>query len=190
MKVSEKIWTYEELIKNFSPETRVELINNQIFMSPSPNPNHQRISRELEFILYQFVKGRALGEVFDAPFDVILPNEQVVQPDILFIKKENLSKITRRGLEGVPDMVVEVISPSSYYRDTQIKYKLYEQVGVKEFWLVDPSNKVIEVFTLENKVYELYSLGYLEEGSKETEVKSRLLEGLVIKLQDVFESLI
>jgi len=93
MQTLEKICTYQTLQEHFSEEVRCEIIANELFMSPVPNTQHQEISRELEFLLYQFVKTHKLGKIFDAPFDVIVDENNVVQPDLLFISNANLHKL-------------------------------------------------------------------------------------------------
>jgi len=181
MLTPEKNITYEELLEKYPPETRLELIDNEVIMSPSPNTEHQDTSRELSFLLYEFAKKHDLGKIYSAPYDVILSENRVVQPDILFISKANLSKITKKGYQGVPDLVIEIVSPSSFYHDSVTKFRLYEEAGVKEFWLVEPANKVVEVFYLKNNHYELHCFVF-EKGK----VTSALLEGLEIEITEIF----
>ncbi|MFN3315693.1 MAG: Uma2 family endonuclease, partial [Raineya sp.] len=150
---------------------------------PAPNTEHQEISRDLEFCLLLHTKEHKLGKVFDAPFDVILDENNVVQPDIVFIANENLQHLTKRGLEGVPDLVVEIISPSTFYRDSVEKKDLYEKFGVKEYWIVEPANQVVEIFTLKNQKYILHQ--FVAEQGK---VQSKLLQGFEIDLKDIFTS--
>lgn len=188
MQVVEKNWTYERVLQEFPSETRVELIDREIFMPPSPGPDHQRSSREFGFLLHQFVRNKQLGEIFYAPFDVILHTHTVVQPDIVFIATSNLPKITKRGYEGVPDLVLEIISPSTFYYDSVKKFRLYEQAGIPEYWLIEPASKVIEVFTLQVDTYELHSFANLEEGSQNTKAASCLLQGFEIEAAEIFGS--
>ncbi|HAI77256.1 MAG TPA: hypothetical protein DCM08_13540 [Microscillaceae bacterium] len=181
MPMLERLWTYPELVEAFAPETRCEIIKNQLFMSPAPNTEHQKISRNLGSDLHLFVKKNQRGEVLFAPFDVILDDNNVVQPDIVFIAQENLKYLTKRGFEGVPDLLVEIISPSTFYRDSEEKKKLYEQYGVKEYWLIDPANQVVEIFYLENQQYQLHQ--FIAEQGKMT---SRLLAGFEVDCKDIF----
>lgn len=185
MEVLEKIWTYSDLVREFPSETRVELINNELYMPPAPSFEHQIASKKTFKILDVFVELKQLGQVLYAPFDVLLDKYTVVQPDILFVSKDNLQNISSRGLEGVPDLVVEIISPSTFHRDSVEKYQLYERYGVKEYWLVEPANQVIEVFKLENGKYALYSFVSSEAGEV---AKSALLEGFEVKREEVFMS--
>jgi Uma2 family endonuclease len=161
-------------------ETFAEIINSEIYMSPTPNSKHQEISGELEFLLMLFIKKNKAGKIFHAPMDVILDKHNVVQPDILFIANENIKIITRKCIEGVPNLVIEIISPSSYYRSQVEKKDLYERFGVKEYWIIDPANKVIEIFTLQESKYVLHAF-IAEEGK----VSSALLQGFEVSIHDI-----
>ncbi len=178
-----KTYTYQDLLNEFPAETRCEIIANEIFMPPAPNTEHQFISRELEFIFRVFCKEKRIGKVFDAPFDVILDENNVVQPDIVFIANANLKYLTKKGFEGVPDLLVEIISPSTFYRDSVEKKDLYEQFGVKEYWIVEPANRVIEIFALQNGKYVLHQ--FVAEQGK---VQSKFLQGFEVDLKDIFSN--
>ena len=115
---------------------RYELINGELIMCPAHSFNHQLSSSDLELLLKLFVKKHKLGWIVDAPTDVILDDNNTVQPDILFISKKNRYKIDEDGgVHGATDLVVEVISPSSKKMDRQIKKDLYEKYGVLEYWI-------------------------------------------------------
>ncbi len=176
-------WTYLDLLNQLLPETRAEIIQNDLYMSPAPSPEHQRVLKKFFRILDAFVEANRLGEVNIAPFDVILNQDNVVQPDILLVLQSNSSRISSKGLEGFPDLIVEIISPSSFYRDTVEKKELYEYFGVKEYWLIDPANQVIEVFVLQDTKYQLHAFA-----AQTGEVSSRLLPGLRIITTAVFQS--
>jgi Uma2 family endonuclease len=176
-----KTYTYQDLLNEFPPETRCEIIANELFMPPAPNTEHQDISRDLSVEILLFVKNKQLGKIYIAPFDVILDENNVVQPDIIFIANDNLKYLTKRGFESVPDLLVEIISPSTYYRDNNEKKDLYEQFGAKEYWIVEPANKVIEIFTLQNGKYVLHQ--FVAEQGK---VQSKLLQGFEVDLKDIF----
>ena len=142
METLEKIWTYNLLLEHLPAETRCEIIKNKLFMSPAPNTEHQHISGELEFFLRAFCKKKnKLEKIFDAPFNVIVDENNVVQPDLLFISNKSLSKLTKRGYKGVPDLVLEIISPSTFYRDSVEKKDFYEEIGVSEYCLIEPANR-------------------------------------------------
>jgi len=138
--------TYEDY-RN-APESereRYELFEGELVMVPSPSEYHQRISVNLEFLLCGFVKQRDLGFVYDAPLDVILSDDTVLQPDILFIGKERAKIIAEEGIRGAPDLVIEILSEATAKRDRTYKKTLYARHGVKEYWLVDPATKTVEV---------------------------------------------
>ena len=127
-------------------------------MTPSPIPQHQRISRKIEFMLEKFVTENDLGEVFDAPCDVYLDDENVVQPDILFISKERLNIIGEKNIQGAPDLVIEIISEITAYRDLVQKKKLYARFGVKEYWIVIPEEGSVEIYIPKDNAYQLLKI--------------------------------
>jgi len=175
-----KKYTYEDYLKTLDDE-RYELIEGELVMTPSPIPKHQRISRELEFEIIKFVKANNLGEVFYAPCDVYLDNENVVQPDILFISKERLNIIGEKNIQGAPDLVIEIISESTAYRDLVQKKKLYAKFGVKEYWIVLPEEKSIEIYSLKDNTYMLHKT----YGKDET-IESSYLRNLKVELKGIF----
>ena len=126
-------------------ERRFELIDGELMLAPAPVPTHQMIVVELLYILKEFVEGHGLGRVLVAPTDVVLSEHQVVQPDILFISTERLHIIGERNVQGAPDLVIEVLSPSTTSRDRVLKASGYLRFGVPEYWIVDPVERTIEV---------------------------------------------
>ena len=133
--------TIMEVFKMLPEGTLAELLNGVIYMSPSPVRDHQRIVLKLSSAIHQFVEKNNLGEVNVAPFDVYLDEQKnAVQPDLVFIAKENLS-IIQEHIHGVPDLIVEVLSEGNKSHDLKTKKELYEKFGVKEYWIVDPSSK-------------------------------------------------
>ena len=175
-----KQYTYADYFA-INDDKRYEVMEGHIMMVPAPNTFHQRISGRIEFILRQFVIDNDLGEVLYAPTDVVLSNDMVVQPDILFISKERAGIIGEQAIMGAPDLVVEIISPSSSFNDSVKKRELYQRFGVKEYWLVFPEEKAIEIMCLENGIYrELCSAK--EQGT----VRSKLLQGFEVDLKGVF----
>jgi Uma2 family endonuclease len=136
-------------------DKRREVINGVIYlMSPAPNRNHQEISGGLFNMFYNYLKGKQC-KVYDAPFDVRLPKEgetkdtasNVVQPDILVVCDKN--KLDRRGCFGSPDLIIEILSPYTGKRDMTDKYNLYQEHGVLEYWIVDPTHQLIDRFSLD-----------------------------------------
>jgi Uma2 family endonuclease len=167
-------------------EDRVELIKGYILkMSPAPNQSHQKISVRLVRDIANYLKNKKC-EVFSAPFDVRLKrtkdNEQIftiVQPDICIVC--NLELLDEQGCNGAPDMIIEILSASNRKHDLVTKHNLYEEAGVKEYWIVYPLDDMIEVYYLENKKYRL-AKKYLEDDL----LPVKTLESLVIDLKEIF----
>ncbi|GAA4417490.1 hypothetical protein GCM10023187_49940 [Nibrella viscosa] len=120
--------------------------------------------------------------MFFAPVDVFLDDTSSPQPDLVFVGKANEVIVTDNGIEGVSQLVVEIISPTSVVRDRVTKKELYERFGVKECWIVDPSDQEIEIYTLENERYELLSAASVLEG----ELKSNVLDSVVLDVKTLF----
>ena len=178
--VKKKKYTYEDYLK--TPEDkRYELIYGELLMTPSPIPFHQRISRRLGFALTKFVEENDMGEVFYAPCDVFLNNENVVQPDIFFISKERLNIIGEKKIQGAPDLVVEIISENSAYRDMVQKKRLYAKFGVKEYWIVIPKEGMVEIYLLKDDSFQPHKTFY-----RNTILESPCLKSLRIHLQGIF----
>ncbi len=137
-------FTYQDYL-NLPEDRRYELIDGDLLMTPSPSERHQRLLLELALLLTAFVKKHGLGMVYVAPFDVVLSDTNVVQPDLLFVSNERASRIGERAVAGAPDLVVEVLSPGTADRDRTVKAKLYARAGVRELWLLDPDAKTLEV---------------------------------------------
>ncbi len=160
-----------------------ELINGEIMRKSSPNPRHQEISFNLSRFIGNHVIQKQMGKVYYAPIDVFLDGYNSIQPDLLFIPTDRLAMVTSNGIEGIPSLVVEIVSPSSGYRDRVEKKKLYQTHGVQEYWLVDPLEELIEIFTLENGQYTLLSAASPNEG----QLTSNMLPGLLVSVADVLQ---
>lgn len=136
--------TYADYAKTPEDE-RYELLNGELIESPSPKEIHQYISGILHLMIGTFVRERSLGKVYFSPFDVVLSDTNVVQPDLLFVSNERADIITPDNVQGAPDLVVEILSPATAERDRTVKLDLCAHHGVKEYWLVDPDAKTIAV---------------------------------------------
>ena len=134
-------------------DTRYELIDGEFYLIPSPGSQHQRVSFKLARLMADFVESLLLGVVYVAPLDVILSDHDTLQPDILFVAAGRESIITPRACEGAPDLVVEVLSPSTSRRDLVLKRERYARFGVREYWLVDPAARSLELLTLQDGVF-------------------------------------
>ena len=179
-----KEWTYEEFMA--LPEggpVRYEIIDGDLCMTPAPSPRHQEISKNLLFEIEHFLRTNPLGEIFAAPYDVVFSQEppQVVVPDLVFVAAEHLSLITEKNLQGVPDLLVEILSPTTATIDHRVKHSLYERVGVPEYWIVDPERNSVQVFRLSGGRYaEALEFGLGDR------LETPLLPGLSIPLSEVF----
>lgn len=176
-----KEWTVEDYLLLEETDTRCELINGELIMSPAPNPYHQQVLSNLN----DFIKKAARqvgGKAYFSPIDLYISKKSVLQPDLIFLSKENLSFVTARGIEGPPDIVVEVISPSNIFTDRNIKKKVYLAFGVKEYWIVDPGNKTLEIY-LPHQGNPDVPFFYLAEDGK---VTSTILPEINFDLAEIF----
>ncbi|MEJ5339483.1 MAG: Uma2 family endonuclease [Aquificaceae bacterium] len=178
MKTKNKL-TAEEFFKLYPEESRVELIEGEVYEMPAPNFKHQLIVVRILSALLKHPEAR--DRTVPSPIDVVLSETLVLQPDIVYVSDP--SKVRDR-IYGSPDLVVEVVSPSTFKRDITDKMKIYEKHGVKEYWLVFPLEKTIMVYTLTEKGYELFS--YATEKGK---VRSGVLEGFELEVEEVFGGL-
>ncbi|WP_373229343.1 Uma2 family endonuclease [Cohnella sp.] len=156
--IKEQQVTYETYAAMPDDGQRYEIVDGSMeMMTPSPSTTHQAVSGELEFVLKQSCKSDYL--IYDAPLDVILSETNVLQPDILMIHRSRQHIVTDRGIEGPPDLVVEILSPSSRKRDKVIKMRTYAKHGVQEYWIVDSATRILEQFQLiDSDHYELCNL--------------------------------
>ncbi|MBF8276766.1 MAG: hypothetical protein HW390_1839 [Candidatus Brocadiaceae bacterium] len=179
--ITKKKTTYADYVK-IDDNNRYEVFNGELRMVPAPSTGHQFVSRDLEFLVWNFVNKKGLGEVLYAPVDVVFDDEEVYQPDLVFIKRDRQGIIERDAIHGVPDLIMEIVSPSSVFCDTVEKKEIYRKYGVNEYWLVFPEEKAIEVFVLENGVYQEFCR-FKKNGC----VASKILEGLKIYAKDIFK---
>jgi Uma2 family endonuclease len=162
-------------------DKRYEIVDGDLCVVAAPNIRHQRISRELLDNLLHYVRNGNLGEVLAAPCDVILSEENVIQPDILFVRNERLGIISELNLQGAPDLVIEILWAGTRSKDLEIKRKIYARFGVQEYWIVDPDEARVEVL--------LWSeLGYVTAGvyGKADHLSSPLLPEFNLDLSRVF----
>jgi Uma2 family endonuclease len=176
-----KIYTYKDYEK--LPEgAPYQLIGGELVMTPAPVPYHQIVSLNIQFELIKFVRDRKLGRVIAAPIDVYFSEIETYQPDIIFISKDRLYIIGERKIEGAPDLVVEVLSSSTARYDLKHKKDVYEQNGVKEYWIVDPAKRSIEVY--ENTDY---GFNLFEKVEQDGTVSSKFIDGFSISLDEIFD---
>jgi Uma2 family endonuclease len=147
--------TYQDLRQIPEDRNRYELIEGELFVAPAPNTEHQRKAFRLSRILADHAERHDLGEVFIAPYDVVLDDSTVLEPDIMFVSKSRQSIVTAACIEGAPDLVVEVLSDSSRTIDRFVKRDRYAEFGVPEYWLLEPFEPRIEILRLEGRKYRL-----------------------------------
>lgn len=173
--------TAEEFFKLYPEESRVELIDGEVYEIPAPEFIHQEIIARIFIPLRLYTEEKGMGKVVLSPVDVVLDEETMVQPDLVYLSDR--SKIKKK-IYGTPDIVVEVVSASSLKRDVQDKKKLYEAFGVKEYWLIFPLERNIMVYELTQKGYELFS--YATEKGR---MRSKVLEGFELDAEEIFGGL-
>jgi Uma2 family endonuclease len=174
-------FTYEDYVL-LPEDRRYEVIDGELFMTPAPTLFHQAVKGRIKHLLDDLVGSTGLGVVLDAPTDVVLSIHDVLQPDILFVLDERRPILTEKYVAGAPDLVVEVLSPSTEARDREIKAKRYAASGVREMWLVDPAAKSIEVLVNAGDGFRRVSL--YTEGDR---VRSATLPGLEFPAAPVFQ---
>lgn len=176
---STKRWTYEEYYK-LDDDKRYEIIDGNLLMAPAPDTWHQDWVGNLYVRLASFIKQNNLGRLFLSPMDVVLDQENTVQPDLVFVATANEGIIQRRGIFGVPDLLIEIISPASVRRDRYDRKNLFARFGVKEYWIGDPANVALEILTLKAGQYELHCAA--EQKGK---LSSSMLKGLEFDLSEI-----
>jgi Uma2 family endonuclease len=173
-------WTYDRYAE-LDDDQRYEIIDGVLLMTPAPGTRHQMVLTRLAGRLIPFVDKNQLGTLLLAPTDVVLAPNQVVQPDLLFVSSARAGIVDERAVNGAPDLVVEILSPTSLHLDRHRKFGLYESAGVREFWLVDPANKGIEISRNTPDGFDLET-----SASEAREVGSKVLVGLRIELSELF----
>jgi Uma2 family endonuclease len=173
-------FTYRDYAR-LRDDRRYEVIEGKLFLMPSPRTWHQRTSLNLALVLAEHVRANSLGEVLEAPCDVVLSETNVVQPDILFVAKERLSIIEEKYVSAAPDLVIEILSPGTQARDRKLKFRLYARFGVRELWIVDVPAGTVEVF--ENTDERLQLVSRLGKGDI---LRSAVLPKLRIALDAIF----
>lgn len=159
---------------------RYELLHGRVsVMAPAPTSRHQAISRNLTLEITHFLQPKARCQIFYAPIDVYLNEDTVVQPDIIVVCDPQ--KIELKGCVGAPDLIVEILSPSTSKTDWKDKYQLYEQVGVREYWIVNPDDRLLHVFRLTDGKFQLTGT-YTAEDS----VHIGIFDDVVLDLKNVF----
>ena len=176
-----------------------EIIEGVKFMAPSAGAYHNNVMGGLYTLISFYVRNNKVGYVFTDSLDLHLPDGNLFKPDLIVIKKENAAIINwQSGIYGVPDMVVEVLSKSTKKKDLTVKKGIYEKNGVKEYWIIDPFMKVVDVYILRDGKFELdgeyfkYDADELdtltdeEKALERTEIKVSIFDDLFVKVEDIF----
>jgi Uma2 family endonuclease len=144
---------YSDLAHTPDDGNRYEILEGNLLVTPALAPLHQRISKRLQRHLEAYFEARSIGEVFNAPLDVMLTVHDVVEPDLVVVSDPK--QVTTRAVEGAPLLVVEILSPSTRERDRTVKARRYAEVGIAHYWIVDPDAKRIECYRLQATIYTL-----------------------------------
>ncbi len=160
---------------------RYEVIDGELYVSPAPGERHQNASMVLSVVVGSHVREHNLGRLYAAPFGVVLDEDNGVQPDLVFVSRERLDIISERGLEGPPDLVVEILSPSTRRRDMGLKLRRYAASRVPHYWTLDPRRQTLAARRLVNGEYEL--TGFYGPGQV---FRPELFPGLEIPIDDLW----
>ena len=176
-------WTYEDYLRLPEDGNRYEVIRGVLYVTPAPNFDHQFVVLKLGRSFDEFASERELGIVLTAPFDVLLPFgiTSPVEPDLLFFRTGNTPRRGDKNFEGVPDLVVEVLSPSTRSRDRRTKLQAYQDAGVPEYWMADPDTQRIAVHVLRGGRYVELCRGGIGE-----RVRSSVLPGFEVAVAELF----
>ena len=158
-----------------------ELIAGDLAMAPSPTFWHQQVSLRLSAAIFRYVEQRGGGEVVAAPMDVSLSEETTVQPDLIYVVSERREIISEQRIHGAPDLIVEILSPSTAHRDIGTKKRLYEEHGVREYWTVDPESKAVEIHVNTESGFQQQAR-VVESGS----AASTVIDGFRVDVAELF----
>lgn len=162
--INQKLTYQDYLLLPEEPGYRFEILDGVLIKEPSPSVIHQRVSRRLQRMLEDyFWKLDPEGEIFNAPLDVTFHDTSIVQPDLFYVSGEQKFIVKDNRIDGPPTLIVEVLSPSSSRKDRVQKLKIYQEAQVQHYWLVNPQEKTLECFSLQNGIYALVAAGLDEE---------------------------
>jgi Uma2 family endonuclease len=174
-------WTYADYKRLPDDGWRYEIIEGELHMTPAPSTKHQSVVVNLAFLFSQFVRTHQSGKVYVAPTDVILLGLATpVQPDLLYVAANRLDIVKDAFVEGPPDLIVEVLSPSNWLVDRRVKLGAYARAGVGEYWIVDPEMRTVELFRLAGQQYN--QVGRYGPGER---VASGVLTGFEIGVDEI-----
>jgi Uma2 family endonuclease len=173
--------TYAEYCLLPDDGNRYQVLEGELIVSPAPRLLHQDVVLQLALLLRSYVISHDLGKVYISPVDVILSPTTIVQPDVVFVRREHMEMITDQNIQGPPDLCVEVLSPGTESIDRERKKALYARFGVREYWIVDPVRETVTVFGLQDGAYVLRI-----EASGDGVVSSSVLTGFETPAEVIF----
>jgi Uma2 family endonuclease len=176
------ILSYEDYLRMPDDGLRREILGGDLYVTPAPTPKHQRTVVNLLRAIDDHVTKRGLGKVFVSPIDVVLSDLDVVQPDIVLVAKDRMNIVTENAIQGFPDLLVEVSSPSTLDVDTGRKMETYARFGVPEYWVADPKSQAVYIYALEEGAYKLH-----DHSERAGTVRSRRLPDLEVRVDDLWE---
>jgi Uma2 family endonuclease len=175
--------TYDDFVLFPDDGKRHELIDGEHYVTPSPNLKHQAVSTNLVALIWTYLRRNPIGRVYAAPLDVVFSHFDVVEPDLLYVSDARRDVLTTKNIQGAPDLVVEIGSPSTRRRDEKLKHQLYERFNVTEYWVVDPDIDVVRVYRLQDGKYLRAQELVLRHGDMLT---TSLLPGFELPLAEIF----
>ena len=181
LKLKDDIWTYQDYLELPWDGKTYQVIKGELYVTPAPTTYHQKISINLASSIWNYIKKTDWGEIYYAPTDIIFSSTDVVQPDIVGISKDRMAIIKEEGIFGAPDLIIEILSPSTHAIDAKTKKALYERHGVFEYLLVYPEEKKVESFLLRKGKYTDPKT-YL----KDEQIDIASIPGLILHLKEVF----
>ena len=182
MQQTELFLTYDDYLTLPSDGKRYEILEGELIMSPVPEPKHQDAIGHLYTAIQSLVSSHSLGKVYFAPIDVVLSMTDIVQPDLVFISTDRLAFVKKKNIVAAPDLVVEVVSPSTAVTDRTCKKSLYEKFGVREYWIVDIEHQSVEVYSLRESHF-----GSLTVFVNSESIASSVLPGFSLPASHIFE---
>jgi len=174
--------TYHDYLLLPDDGKRYEILDGELFVTPSPVPRHQLVVGRFLHHLITYLEVHPIGTVFTAPCDVVLSDTDIVEPDLILILTTSRASITEKNVQGPPDIVLEVLSPGTAARDRDLKRKRYERFEVQEYWLVDPDQNTLEILALKDGTYI-----HVCRATRPTDCVSPLLPGLILNLARLLE---
>ncbi len=178
--IRKREWTFDDYLL-LDDERRYEIFDGELKMAPAPSVEHQDVVFKLATLLANLVDSKALGRIVIAPVDVVLSERDVVQPDIVFIRRENFGIIREGKIFGPPDLVIEVLSPNTAHIDLHRKRVIYGKFDIPEYWIVDPEIKTVSLLKNESSRMKL-----TKEYSDEEHLNSTILGELDFSVSEIF----